>query len=111
MKKAGFFFVLIAVLAQGISIVFGKTAALYGAGISRYLNLWYIFSILSLGCQAVVWQQALKRLPLTIAYPMMSLLFILIPILSFFIFGEAISNLQIAGTVFIAAGTILISWS
>ena len=109
MKITGYLFVLFSVLAQATSSVFGKTAALSGGGIDRYLNYWYLLSLTMLGIQALVWQQALKRLPLSIAYPMMSLIFIFIPLVSYFIFLEKISSFQIVGSVFILVGTIQIA--
>ena len=109
MKITGYIFVLLSVFSQTISTVFGKTAALSGTGIDRYLNHWYLLSLTMLGIQALVWQQALKRLPLSIAYPMMSLIFVFIPLVSYFIFLEKISSLQILGLMFILAGTIRIA--
>ena len=101
-------YVLAAVVCQSLSLCFIKFAALSAAGEVKYLTGWYFGSLLALGVQALFWQQALRRLPLSAAYPMMSLVFVVIPIISFFIFGESISVLQAAGTGIIAAGTILL---
>ncbi|MDA3951670.1 MAG: EamA family transporter [Spirochaeta sp.] len=99
-------FVFIAVGAQALSLILAKQASFAEAGIDRYLSLWYLGSLTALGIQAIVWQQALRRLALSVAYPMMSLVFVLLPILGWLVFDERISVLQMIGTVFILVGTI-----
>ncbi|MFC1529275.1 EamA family transporter [Gemmatimonadota bacterium] len=99
-------YIYIAVLAQSLSLLFGKTAALSAQGANRYFNYWYLMSLISLGIQALFWQQALRKIPLSEAYPMMSLVFIVILIMSYSIFREPISLLQLIGTAFIVIGTM-----
>ena len=103
--------VLVAVIAQTASLVLSRVAATTADGFDRYLSAWYVLSLLALGVQALVWQQALRRLPLTIAYPMMSLVFVLIPIVARFLFDETISVYQIAGSAIIVIGTVQIGLS
>ena len=102
-------YIFISILAQSASLIFGKTAALNYSGIDRYLSFWYLGSLLSLGLLAMVWQQALKRLPLSVAYPMMSFVFVIIPLIGFFVFNESISWMQLVGTAVIVVGTVLIA--
>ena len=102
-------FVLLSVLAQSTALALGKAAALGYDGIERYLSLQYIGSLAALMVQALVWQQALKRYPLSVAYPFMSAVFLIIPVVSFFVFDETISVGQIAGAVLIAAGTVMLN--
>ena len=102
-------FIFIAILAQTVSFIFGKTAALNYVGIDRYLSFWYMGSLLSFGLKALVWQQALKRLTLSVAYPMMSFVFVIIPVIGFFVFNESISWMQLVGTAVIVVGTVLIA--
>ena len=75
---------------------------------ARYISPEYIGSLGALMAQALVWQQALKRYPLSVAYPFMSVVFLIIPAVSFFVFNEAISIGQITGAGLIAAGTVLV---
>jgi len=102
-------YVFIAIFSQSASLILAKFAALNSDGLGRYLNFWYLGSLFSLGIQALVWQQALKGLPLSVAYPMMSLVFAIIPLISFFAFNESLSWLQLIGTATIMFGTILIA--
>lgn len=106
MRILDFMYIVLAVTAQSISLLFSKIAALNAEGISRYTTIWYLGSLIALGFQAIVWQQALKRVPLSKAYPMMSLVFIVILFLSRIIFKENVNYLQIVGTFFIVIGVI-----
>ena len=102
-------FLIAAVLAQSAALVLGKAAGLGYSGFERYLSIEYIGSLAALMVQALVWQQALKRYPLSVAYPFMSGVFLIIPAVSFLFFDESISTGQIAGAVLIAAGTIMLN--
>ena len=102
-------FILVAVLSHTLSFTSSKLAAQSGAGVEIYLNVWYIAALSSHALRALVWQQALKRYPLSIAYPFMSAVFLIIPAVSFFVFDETISVGQIAGAVLIATGTVLLN--
>lgn len=102
-------FLIAAVLAQSAALVLGKAAGLGYSGIERYLSIEYIGSLAALMVQALVWQQALKRYPLSVAYPFMSAVFLIIPAVSYFVFDETISIGQIVGAVLIAAGTVMLN--
>ena len=65
--------------------------------------------LLSLVLQAAFWLNALRHLPLSIAYPFMSLVLPLNLLLSSVFFGEAIRAEHIAGIVVIATGVFIIS--
>lgn len=99
-------YLFLAVIAQTTALILGKTAGLNYTGFSRYLSIEYIGSLTALMGQALVWQQALKKYPLSIAYPFMSIVFLIIPAVSYLVFNEQISSGQIAGAILIAAGTI-----
>lgn len=54
-----------------------------------------------------LWVMQLKALPLNRAYPLFALAFILVPLLSHFVFGERLSLPYLAGSLLIIAGTVL----
>lgn len=58
-----------------------------------------------------VWLVILSKLDLSYAYPILALSFFLVPLLSQWFFGEAISPLRWAGIAFILFGVILVSRS
>jgi len=102
-------YVIASIFFQSLSLLFNKYAAISGSGIDRYLNVWVVLSFGSMGFQALVWQQALKRIKLSIAYPMMSIVLIVIPALSYFFFDDKISLIQAIGILLIMLGVIQIT--
>ncbi len=52
---------------------------------------------------------ALSKLPLSIAYPLISITYILVFIVSIFFLGEKYSHVKLLGNIFIIAGVILIN--
>lgn len=102
-------YIVIAILAQSASLILGKYAGLSGIGLEKYLNIYYVASLGALGIQAIFWQQALKSTPLSVAYPMLSLVFVIIPFASYVFFNESISLFHILGTIFILLGTFIIN--
>jgi drug/metabolite transporter (DMT)-like permease len=55
----------------------------------------------------IFWIFILQQVPLSRAYPFAALGFVLVPIFSYFIFGEGVSARLVAGTVFILIGVYL----
>ncbi|MBP2171575.1 undecaprenyl phosphate-alpha-L-ara4N flippase subunit ArnE [Erwinia toletana] len=72
------------------------------------LTGWLIGSLVLLGCGMLVWLNVLQRLPVSVAYPMLSVNFILVALAARFIWQERMTNIQWAGTVLIAAGVAVI---
>lgn len=70
----------------------------------------YIFSsFFSAFIASLTWMAALKEFELSKAYPFMSLSFVCVLVLSFFIFKESISLQKIIGSILIIIGIIFIS--
>ncbi|OGK09407.1 MAG: hypothetical protein A2Y63_02415 [Candidatus Riflebacteria bacterium RBG_13_59_9] len=57
---------------------------------------------------ALLWIVALREAPLTVAYPMVALSYIIIFTGSYFLFAEPITWTKIAGALLIVAGIIII---
>jgi drug/metabolite transporter (DMT)-like permease len=91
------------------SFTMAKRAAMFGDGIDSYFNLWYVGSLLLLAIRALFWQQVLKTLPLSTAYTLMSLIFVMVPVLAYFVFGEPIMLRHILGTFLIIIGVVHIA--
>ena len=68
-----------------------------------------ISSFASAFLAALTWMAAISRMPLSIAYPFMSLAFPLVSLLSVLLFGEQFTQLKFAGTAFILLGLFLLS--
>lgn len=70
----------------------------------------YIFSsFFSAFLASLTWMAALKEFELSKAYPLMSLSFVFVSFISYFLFNESMNVYKILGTVLVLAGIILIS--
>ena len=63
------------------------------------------------GVGALVWLGVLARVDVSVAYPFVSLGFILTMILAILLLGEPLSMLRVVGTGFIAVGAVLVARS
>ncbi len=90
------------------SSVFTKMAS-REAWLSWHWGLWMAGTVGVMGLYAVLWQQALARVPLAVAYMFrgMSLIFVLV--LSAWFFGESITARNVWGAVLIVFGIVLYS--
>ena len=76
--------------------------------IDLLLNPWIILGLLSAVVAACAWMLAMTRLPISIAYPMMSLTYPLVIALSWLLLGETLSLWRAVGVAFILAGIALL---
>jgi multidrug transporter EmrE-like cation transporter len=53
----------------------------------------------------------LSKVELSFAYPFLSLAYVVVAAYAFFIFGEAVGPMRMAGIAFICLGTVLIAQS
>lgn len=73
------------------------------------LQPYYWGGFLCYAVSIVVWIMALSRVPVSIAYPMLSLGYIVNAIAAWWIFGEALTAAKWAGIGFIIVGVYLIA--
>ncbi len=67
-----------------------------------------------LGCYAVsvvVWILALSRVPVSVAYPMLSIGYIVNAVAAWMLFGESLGAQKLVGIAFIVAGVFLVARS
>jgi multidrug transporter EmrE-like cation transporter len=67
-----------------------------------------------LACYAVsvvVWVVALSRVPVSIAYPMLSIGYIVNAVAAWYLFGETLSTMKLAGIGVIVAGVFMVARS
>jgi drug/metabolite transporter (DMT)-like permease len=106
-RGGAFLCILLSLLFQSLALIFGKYAALRMTGFTLeavLTNYFYLASLVCLGLQAVCWPLALRRFPLFWSYIFMSGLYVVIPVISHFIFKEHVSLRNIVGSVIIMAG-------
>jgi multidrug transporter EmrE-like cation transporter len=113
MKNFRYFsFIILSIAFQALGGIFGKYTALSLSTSSVIGIVTNAFYILSLGClflQAIVWQQALRHFPLSMAYPFMGLVNFVVLFSSVILFHEGISLANIIGLVLISVGIAVLS--
>ena len=70
-----------------------------------------LIGFVSIGIGAVFWLAALARVDLSWAYPLLSLGYILVLVLSALFLGENVSSVRWVGVIVIVVGVILVSRS
>ena len=108
-RRLGLLFILLSLIFQSGSAVFGKFASLTIEGYNPvYLlgNPFYLITILCLFLQAITWQQTLRFYPLAWSYMFMSGIYPVIMFSSYFIFNEQITVQNIIGALIIVAGVL-----
>jgi len=78
---------------------------------SVFTNRYVFLGFTCYGLSALIYLIVIKRLPLSYAYPMIALNYVVIVILSWRVFGEAIPPLRIAAVCVILAGVVLLALS
>ncbi len=74
-------------------------------------NLYILGGLFLYGISAVLWIYSLSKIPLSFAYPMVSLGYVVVFVLSYWVFGESISPLRVGGLVTIVLGVLMIAKS
>lgn len=104
---------LLVVLSNTSSQLLLKAAAVCNTA-SNYLlsffNFFYIFGLLVYFVSFCLWQIVLKRLPLTVAHPFCSLVFLTVPYFCWLIFDETITLNYVMGSIVICLGVCMTSY-
>jgi multidrug transporter EmrE-like cation transporter len=113
MKNPRYFsFIVLSIIFQSLSGIFGKYAALslpVPSLIGILTNVFYILSIVSLFLQAIVWQQALRHFPLSVAYPFIGLVNFVVLFSSAILFQEGVTLANIIGLILVSTGIAVLS--
>lgn len=105
-----YFFLLICILSQSISVVFSKLAAISNQSLLFLVfDKFYILSILFLAIQAFFWQKVLRVNAISSVYPSMTLVNLFLLFWSYYIFGNHIYMNEIVGIIIILIGIIIIN--
>ena len=87
-----------------------KKAAMCPMGSWSYL-LWFGGAIVVIGTYAILWQQVLRRIELSTAYMFKGTTLIFTMLIAALLFGEAITVMNILGSILIVAGITLLARS
>ena len=114
--------IILAVMLGAVGqIVMKKGMQLYGEEVDA-ASVWgqlipilktpqVVIGLLCYGLSAVFWIAVVSHVDLSLAYPMVSLAYVVVFIASWLLLGEHISALRIVGLVIIVAGVVVISRS
>lgn len=111
-KNYGFLFIILSILFQATGGAFGKYASntIDNLTILEIMsNTFYLFSIICMILQAIVWQQALRYYQLSFAYPFMSLVNFVILFYAHLLFDENIRIMNVIGLTIISSGVYFLS--
>ena len=84
-------------------------AAGAAAVVRPYLSVWFIFGVLSLGLSSLLWVRVLKKVPLTLAHPITGIVFIMVPLTSYFLWKEPLPPTRLVGILVITLGVLLVA--
>ena len=106
-------------VALGISILLGvggqillKKGATESATFARQLlHLPTLMGLSLYVASALLYLIALRRLPVSIAFPSVSLSYVAVAMLGNLVFQEPLGMQQLAGIIVIVTGVVLLSWS
>jgi len=108
----GLAWVALSLACQLLSMIYGKMAAVavgHATPIVVARNPHYLACLGFLALQALFWPQVLRHFPLFRAYLFMSSVYVAIPLVSRFVFGEPLSPANLAGSALIACGVVLLA--
>jgi undecaprenyl phosphate-alpha-L-ara4N flippase subunit ArnE len=74
---------------------------------ARHMLRWLVLSVALLGCAMLLWLLVLQRVPVSVAYPMLSLNFIFITLAARFIWHEPVSLRHWLGVGLIIGGIVM----
>ncbi len=78
----------------------------------RTLTLWpFLLGFACYGISLVIWIVALSRVPVTVAYPMLSIGYVINAFIAWQWFGEALAAQKLLGIGFIVVGVFLVARS
>ena len=72
-----------------------------------FLSLPLIAALLLYAGTTVLWVFVLRQLPLSVAYPIYAVSFLIVPVLSFVVLGEPLTAKTIVGAAMIVAGIVV----
>lgn len=79
--------------------------------VKYFTNLPILAGLSFYALSAVIWIFAISKVELSFAYPMVALSYVLVVTVSYFLFGESVGALRIAGLITIIAGVLMIAKS
>jgi multidrug transporter EmrE-like cation transporter len=93
------------------SVSMGSGASLFAAAWNAAFQPWILVGLVCYFISAGLWIVALTRVDVTIAYPMLSMGYVIAALLAWQIFGEALTPGRMLGIAVILVGVIILGRS
>lgn len=90
-------------------MVFGQIMFKIGSSHSSLINTFIVLGYVLLIVRGVFWILVLRKFPITFAYPFLSVSFVLLLVVSYYLFREVITLYKIIGSLFIITGVFFTS--
>jgi len=74
---------------------------------SMLLDPWVLSALVAVAAAGFFWLAAIRRVDLTFAYPFVALTFVSVPVISYYLLGEALSVGRLVGIALIVAGVLV----
>jgi len=71
------------------------------------VNPWIVSALVAALAAAMTWMAAMTRLDLSHAYPFLSTVFVLVPLLSVALFNEPVTTPKVLGLALVVAGIVI----
>jgi multidrug transporter EmrE-like cation transporter len=103
-------FAITSIILNAIAQILMKKIANGGLNLSLIIRSPFTYLLLaSYATSIVFWMFALRKINVSIAYPMQSLGYVLVTIVAFLLLQERISNINVIGLVLIVSGSIFLA--
>jgi small multidrug resistance pump len=103
-------------VALAVSILLGLTGQMLlkaGAGgetlLQQFLAPQTIIGLMLYGSAAIFYMLALRKIPVSVAFPSVSLSYVLVALLGFWLYGEALTVSKLVGIALVCCGVFLIT--
>ena len=93
------------------NVSMGSGASLFAAALGAATHPWIILGLVCYFVSAGLWILALTRVDVTVAYPMLSMGYVIAAILAWQIFGEPLTAGRILGIAIILVGVVVLGRS
>lgn len=93
------------------AVPLGNIREAIGYGFSALTSLYILSGLFAAALAALAWIAALSRYELSSVYPLLSLNFVLVPLLSIHFFGESMDVFKLVGAAIIVFGVFVFSAS
>jgi multidrug transporter EmrE-like cation transporter len=92
-------------------VSFAETAGPIAKSAAMFLSPWILAGLMAYGIGTLLWLFALRKIDLSLAYPLVAISFVMVVGIGVFFLGEPLSPIKLAGVTVIIAGVTLLAFA